>query len=449
MTYPLSDEVLAEVTRLGGRLPEDFAPCDTVVETPVGSHAVPPSIQALLAIEWPAGQVLVHREDLNWELSLPVPAEVKAGFTATAFDQVWYAVGRDSQGCTLMVDLAYPGEPGDPTVYRFASDGHWETSRPLSTRLARTKIQRPPTAKTALVRACARGDLDTARALVAGGASLGPVNKAGVTPLHMAAFTSGSPELVRFLVEAGADVDARITGDKPPSLYSLVDSGRIHRRELRPGSTPLGAAVLELSRSVRRMRPRAVEVVEALLAAGVDPNIPDDHGHPPLVAATAVARDGTPEVVPMLLAAGAGPDPGTGEWSPLYYAAFGDLDPAAALVAAGADPCRPTERAYWKATRLTPLHIAAVGALPEVMRLLVDAAKDVDVRSAEGVTPLHMAVVGKDTGRARILLEAGADMNAATDGETAFVGPGVRTPLDMVRRAKRPEMTALLAEFGA
>ncbi|HEY1176614.1 MAG TPA: ankyrin repeat domain-containing protein, partial [Phytomonospora sp.] len=214
MTNPLSDAVLAEITRLGGRIRADFAVRDMVVETPVGPHAVPPTVQALLAIEWPAGQVLLHKEDLNWELTLPAPAEAEPGFTATGYEHAWYAVGRDSQRCTLMVDLASPRNPGDPIVYRFDSSGHWDPPRTLSARLKRAKVQRPPSAKNALAHACARGDLDTARALVAGGASLGPVSKAGVTPLHMAAFTSGSPEVVRLLTDAGADVNAVITGEK-------------------------------------------------------------------------------------------------------------------------------------------------------------------------------------------------------------------------------------------
>lgn len=451
MTNHLSADVLAEIARLGGRLPEDFAVRDLVVETPIGPHAVPPSVQALLAIEWPAGQVLVHKEELNWELTLPAPGEAERDFTATGYQKAWYTVGGDSQRCHLMVDLAHPGDTGDPTVYRFAASGHWHPSRSLSKRLARTKVQRPPTAKAALAHACARGDLDTARALLAGGASLGPVNKAGVTPLHMAAFTSGSPELVRLLIEAGADVDAVTTGDKPPSLYSLVDSGRLYRRELRPGTTPLSAAVQCVGTFVRNFQPRAVEVVEALLAGGADPNIADHMGDAPLLEAATVARDGTPEVVTMLLKAGADPDPRTGASSPLYAAVYGKPGPVAELLAAGADPCRPTGQTFWKSPGLTPLHRAAIGALDEVMRLVVDAATSVDVRTEEGVTPLHMAVVGADARRARILLEAGADMNAATHGETRFgaaYGPGARTPLDMVRRAKRPDMVALVEEFG-
>ncbi|GIG65762.1 ankyrin repeat domain-containing protein [Phytomonospora endophytica] len=450
MTHPLSDKVLAEIARLGGRIRADFAVRDTAVETPVGPRSVPPSIQALLAIEWPAGQVLVHKEDLNWELTFPAPAEAETGFTASGYENAWYAVGRDSQRCTLMVDLASPRNPGDPIVYRFDSDGMWHPPRLLSARLARAKVQRPPTAKNALAHACARGDLDTARALVAGGASLGPVNKAGVTPLHMAAFTSGSPETVRFLIEAGADIDAVTTGEKPPALHALVDSGRLYRRELRPGTSPLAAAVQCVGVFVRKAQPRAVEVVEALVDAGADPNTTDDLGESPLLEAARVARDRAGEVVTMLLKAGADPNPGVGKSSPLYAAVYGLPGPVAELLAAGADPCRGTGQTYWKASGLTPLHRAAVGALEEVMRMVVDAAKDVDVRTPEGITPLHMAVSGSEPARARILLAAGADPHASTVGDTAFgtqFGPGTRTPLDVAARCGRREMIALLEEY--
>ncbi|MEJ3658605.1 ankyrin repeat domain-containing protein [Actinomycetes bacterium KLBMP 9759] len=449
MTSPLASDVLAEITRLGGRLPTDFAVRDVDVETPAGPHALPASVQALLAIEWPVGQMLIHKDEFTWELVLPAPAETGTGTVDSGSVRAWFTIGHNGAGHPLMVDLD-EAACSDPYIYRFGLDGHWYIPRKLSKTLARTKIQRPPSARNALAHACARADIDTARALIAEGASLGPINAAGVTPLHMAAFTSGSPELVRLLVEAGADIDAVITGPKPPSLFSLVASWRLLSRELRPGEAPLSAAVKGVGAAVRKHMPRAVEVVETLLAAGADPNLADDLGHTPLVHACAVAREGVPEVVPMLLAAGADPDPGTGEQSPLYAAAYGEPGPVEALLAAGADPCRPTKARHWSSAGLTPLHRAAIGGLNEVVQLLVDAAKDVDVRTADGVTPLHFAAVNPDLRRLQYFLEAGADPNASMDVEAPFgthFRQGTRTPLDIAQRGDRDDAVALMKRY--
>lgn len=443
----LSPGVRRELTRLGGHVPAGFVPREMVVETPLGPHAVPPSVQALLAVVWPAGQVLVCKEELAWELTLPAPTET--AIAGLKDDCAWFAVGHDAGGSRLMVDLNRVPATGDPTVYRFDGEDRWYRPRPLSHLLARTKVQRPPSAKNALVHACARGDLDTARALIAKGASLGPVGAYGLTPLHMAAFTSGSPELVGLLLKAGADVNAVITGKTGPSLYHLTTTGRLYGRHLRPGETALNAAAQGLGRFFRR---HVLEIMAALLDAGADPNLADMYGNTPLIRASGAAVVGHAEAVPLLLAAGADPNGMPGEQTPLYAAAFGKPATVEVLLAAGADPCASTKAAYWKASGLTPLHLAAVGGLEEVVRLLVGAAKDVDVRTAEGLTPLHFAAVGGDPSRARILLEAGADPHATTVGDTPFglnFGPGVRTPLDVAVRCGQPAMLAVMEAFGA
>jgi ankyrin repeat protein len=79
--------------------------------------------------------------------------------------------------------------------------------------------------------------------------------------------------------------------------------------------------------------------VRALLAAGADPNWPDQGGTTPLYRASVQGEGANVEV---LLAAGAAPDveSGTGEEGlPLCGAAvWGHLDAVRALLAAGADP---------------------------------------------------------------------------------------------------------------
>ncbi len=61
---------------------------------------------------------------------------------------------------------------------------------------------------------------------------------------------------------------------------------------------------------------------------------------------------------------------------------------------------------------LTPLHVAARYAKPEVVEYLIEQGADVNAQSSDGQTPLHEAaevIRVKNANRIRILLEAGAD----------------------------------------
>ena len=92
-----------------------------------------------------------------------------------------------------------------------------------------------------------RGDPDLARAW----------SQDGFTALHYAAFF-GSPEALRALVAAGADLEARSTN-----------------QEFAPGASPLHSAV-----AAGRM-----DNTEALLEAGADPNARQHGGFTPLMEA--------------------------------------------------------------------------------------------------------------------------------------------------------------------
>jgi uncharacterized protein len=225
-------------------------------------------------------------------------------------------------------------------------------------------------------------------------------------------------------------------------------------------------------------------LVGALLAAGADPNWPDD-GFPPLIAALscsdptpgAVVRADVHELVEMLLAAGADVSQrGVNDYTSLHLAAAqGDLRAVDILLAAGADPDEITriddfETALTIATaaghgsvvdRLGPLttrpeweDASASGEVAELARLLasghdIDArdgfgqtalmrsahagraeavkwlvanGADLDHTSKFGLSALMLAVIADKPRIARVLVASGADTEIKGSGAPGFTG---------------------------
>jgi ankyrin repeat protein len=92
----------------------------------------------------------------------------------------------------------------------------------------------------------------------------------------------------------------------------------------------------------------------------------------------------------------------TTEETPLMMAALrGELEPARRLLERGAS----LERPGW-----TPLHYAASGPNPALVKLLLDRGSPIDARSPNGTTPLMMAARYGAEESAALLLERGADV---------------------------------------
>ena len=97
---------------------------------------------------------------------------------------------------------------------------------------------------------------------------------ARATPLHLAAYENPDPAAIAALIEAGADVNARIGGGATPLhgaalnnpelavIAALIKGGANVNAQMLSDYTPLHAAAKE---------PRNPAVIEALLEAGADP----------------------------------------------------------------------------------------------------------------------------------------------------------------------------------
>jgi uncharacterized protein len=148
-----------------------------------------------------------------------------------------------------------------------------------------------------LLKAATEGDFPAASAALRQGASKDATTEFGFTALHVAA-TAGHLQIVRLLIDAGADVDRRDRHGISPLLQAvgwpnimeaLLDAGADVDTATIQGVTPLmSAAAFGEMASVR-----------LLLARGADPNRRDDGGSN---AAEIAGEKGEDEIASLLYA---------------------------------------------------------------------------------------------------------------------------------------------------
>ena len=270
------------------------------------------------------------------------------------------------------------------------------------------------------------------------------------------AIEHGDPEIVRLLVNTGAEVNAAAGFGGSTALHEAVAQGNS-------------------------------EIVQVLVDAGADIEAEGFMSRTPLSLA---AEEGAPEIMKVLL--GRAPDPdtaasGDSKKAPSPSAIGGkalfaaiESDNAAMvrlLVEAGADV-----NAAEGFGGNTPLHEAVEGGNAEIVQILVDAGADIEAEGFMGQTPLSLAAEegaseimqillgqGADNGTpegedkqspaigsealftaikkgdvetVRLLVEAGADVNAAE-------GFGGNTPLHEAVEGGNAEIVQILVDAGA
>ena len=298
-----------------------------------------------------------------------------------------------------------------------------------------------------LIQAIRQNDIAYLKSSFAKGAAVDTRDQRGTT-LLMHAAAIGSPEAVKFLLDKGADVNARNELDATPLILGagnpekarmLVEKGADVNAHSKLGRTPLIIAA---------GCDGCTSTVKLLLDKGADPNAKDKQGNLALVAA---ATADNLDSVNLLLAKGAGADaPDKQGYTPLSWAASNcNLAAVKLLLSKGANVNAPNtsggEVKFGKIQliKLTPLMMASTYCSPEVVKTLLDAGAKVNDADIRGMTPIQFAVSSEaqNPSVVKLLLKAGADVNAKSSvGETA---------LDWANKFGSKDVIAVLTSAGA
>jgi ankyrin repeat protein len=257
------------------------------------------------------------------------------------------------------------------------------------------------------------GRVDTARLLLQRGADVNAIEQWGGQSALMWAAAQEQPEMIRVLIEHGADVDAR---GRQHDWQRRVTSEPRTKILYAGGFTPLHYAA----------RAGCAACVDALATGGADLNLADPSGVTPLILALLNRNfDAALRLVEV------GADVNRWDWwgrSPLFVAVelnqvpnssrgdlpsldvAGGLDVAQALLERGANvnmrikqqlPLRnaPNDRghldgspdAFVLAIGATPLHAAAKAGDEQAVRLLLQHGADVTAKNVFGITPMLTA----------------------------------------------------------
>jgi len=270
--------------------------------------------------------------------------------------------------------------------------------------------------RTPLHMAVDRGLLEVTRVLIERGASINARDSSNRTPLHL---TSEDPfgtfddryfDVVRYLLEHGADVDAQANTEHSTPLHLASYWG-------------------------------GFKVAQLLLDHGADINVRDENGltplHGSLVDMTDDLKDHFFDAVRFLLEHGADVHAlDNDNATPLHVVSeSGGIRAARLLLKHGADVHSPDN------IHRTPLHFASRGGNAEVVRPLLGHGADVHALDNNHSTPVDFISQRRRAGVARVLLEHGAVVDARDNEDS--------TPLHVASQCGNAEVARLLLEQGA
>ncbi|MFH1940642.1 MAG: ankyrin repeat domain-containing protein [bacterium] len=229
------------------------------------------------------------------------------------------------------------------------------------------------------------GDLETVKRLIEENSELvNSRNSTGRFPLEMAA-QNGQIDIVRFLLEKGADVNlnrggatalhmAALYGGKTELITLLLENGADMNAQTEDGNTPLNLAVIGKQK----------EIAELLLDKDGEINL-ENQDFTQLLNTS--ASGGIKRIVDIALKEEIDFFFKSGNGNTLLHSASegGIVELAELLLLKGLKI--EAENIYGQ----TPLHIAARGGYKDIVELFLMKGADINVKTKNGKTPLHFA----------------------------------------------------------
>jgi len=256
------------------------------------------------------------------------------------------------------------------------------------------------------------GQTETAKMIIDAGANLNVETALSLTPLHLACI-QGNSDVVEALIQEPR-LDVNIGHDNIcTALHKAVDGGHedcvrllLSRSDLEVNHVDFSGWTALLTASFQYAGPSSSRIIEMLVEAGADVNIPHSNGN--TVLFDVLEWDNAFDLVKLLI------EKGNAEvnyadnygWTALHIACEnGATDIVSLLIEHGVDIDQCIS------SGCNAFMIATIRGKTDVVELLVNAGMNVNIGDRQGWTALQEATVQEDVGMVQILLSAGADVN--------------------------------------
>ena len=291
--------------------------------------------------------------------------------------------------------------------------------------------------------------LDLVKSLLNTGADLKAKDKDKRTPLHVAAAYSENPNVIKALINADADLKA-----KDKDNWTPLHSAAAYSKNSSVVQTLINAGADLKAKAKNKWMPLHVaagynenpDILKVLIDAGADLEA-QDNGTPLHVAA---GYNENPDILKALINAGADLEARDKDKdTPLHWVALYNKNPdiLKVLIDAGAH-LEAKNKDNW-----TPLYSAArYNENPDIVKVLIDAGADLEARDKNKNTPLHVAAAyNKNPDIVKALIEAGADLEARNKDNWTPLHCAVASGVDRfdASTTDKPAVVKILIEAGA